>query len=72
MWEEKLKEELLKTKPLNKVCASLREEMDQLHNKRLESFGFKMRPIINKDGPSKKVNKALKNETCINCNVNFE
>jgi hypothetical protein len=37
------------------VCSALREELDEQHKKRLESFEIKMKPIIIKDGPSRKV-----------------
>ena len=50
-----MKEEQEKTKPLEDVCAALREDLDEQHKKRLESFDQKMKPIIIKDGPSKKV-----------------
>jgi len=37
------------------VCAALREELDEQNKKRMESFEIKMKPIIIKDGPSRKV-----------------
>ncbi len=37
------------------MCSALREELDEQHKKRLESFEIKMKPIIIKDGPSRKV-----------------
>ena len=37
------------------VCSALREELDEQHKKRLESFEIKMKPIIIRDGPSQKV-----------------
>ena len=37
------------------VCSALREELDEQHKKRLESFEMKMKPIIIRDGPSQKV-----------------
>ena len=55
MWEEKLGEELQKTGPLEEVCAALREELDAAHKQRLEAFEIKMKPIIIRDGPSRKV-----------------
>lgn len=55
LWEEKLKEELKKTKPLEEVCAALREELDAAHRQRIEAFEVKMKPIIIRDGPSRKV-----------------
>ena len=55
LWEEKLKEEQTKTGPLEEVCAALREALDAEHKKRMEAFENKMKPIIIKDGPSKKV-----------------
>ena len=50
-----MKEEQVKTAPLEEVCAALREDLDAQHKKRLESFETKMKPIIIKEGPSKKV-----------------
>ena len=55
LWEEKLKEEQVKTGPLEEVCAALREALDAEHRKRMDVFETKMKPIIIKDGPSKKV-----------------
>ncbi len=57
LWEEKLKEEQTRTGPLEEVCAALREALDAEHKKRMEAFESKMKPIIIKDGPSKKVTK---------------
>lgn len=54
LWEEKLKEEQTKTGPLEEVCAALREALDAEHKKRMEAFESKMKPIIIKDGPSRK------------------
>ncbi|XP_023337885.1 uncharacterized protein LOC111708668 isoform X2 [Eurytemora carolleeae] len=59
MWEEKLREELTKTGPLEQVCSALREELDEQHKKRLESFEIKMKPIIIRDGPSQKANYKI-------------
>ena len=59
MWEEKLAAELEKTGPLEEVCAALREELDAAHKERLAAFEVKMKPIIIRDGPSRKVNKGL-------------
>ena len=50
-----MKEEQTKTAPLEEVCAALREDLDIQHKKRMESFETKMKPIIIKEGPSKKV-----------------
>ena len=50
-----MKEEQTKTAPLEEVCAALREDLDAQHKKRMESFETKMKPIIIKEGPSKKV-----------------
>ena len=55
LWEEKLKEEQVKTGPLEEVCAALREALDAETKKRMEAFENKMKPIIIKDGPSRKV-----------------
>ena len=55
MWEQKLGEEQEKTGPLEQVCAALREDLDTQHKKRMEALEIKMKPIIIKDGPSKKV-----------------
>ena len=60
LWEEKLKEEQTKTGPLEEVCAALREALDAEHKKRMEAFESKMKPIIIKDGPSKKVHVLFK------------
>ena len=38
-----------------KDCNSLRNELDEQHKIRMESFEIKMKPIIIRDGPSKKV-----------------
>lgn len=59
VWDERLKEELEKTAPLEEVCAALREDLDAQHKKRLEAFETKMKPIIIKDGPSKKANYKI-------------
>ena len=55
VWEERLKDELEKTAPLEEVCAALREDLDSQHKRRLEAFETKMKPIIIRDGPSRKV-----------------
>ena len=55
VWEQKLGEEQEKTGPLEQVCAALREDLDAQHKKRMEALEIKMKPIIIKDGPSKKV-----------------
>ena len=57
MWEERLKEELDKTGPLEEVCAALREDLDAAHRQRIEAFEIKMKPIIIRDGPSRKVSR---------------
>jgi hypothetical protein len=57
VWEQKLGEEQEKTGPLEHVCAALREDLDTQHKKRMEALEIKMKPIIIKDGPSKKVKK---------------
>ena len=54
-----MKEEQTKTAPLEEVCAALREDLDGQHKKRMESFETKMKPIIIKEGPSKKVLSAF-------------
>ena len=59
LWEEKLKEEQVKTGPLEEVCAALREALDAETKKRMEAFENKMKPIIIKDGPSRKVSVIL-------------
>ena len=59
LWEEKLKEEQVKTGPLEEVCAALREALDAETKKRMEAFENKMKPIIIKDGPSRKVSFIL-------------
>ena len=38
-------------------CYALRNELDEQHKIRMESFEIKMKPIIIRDGPSKKVFK---------------
>ena len=58
LWEEKLKEEQVKTGPLEEVCAALREALDAETKKRMEAFENKMKPIIIKDGPSRKVSTS--------------
>jgi len=55
LWEERYKEEVEKTRPLEEVCAALREELDASHRQRIEAFEIKMKPIIIRDGPSRKV-----------------
>ena len=55
MWEERFKSELSRTGPLEQVCAALREELDAAHRQRIEAFEVKMKPIIVRDGPSRKV-----------------
>ncbi len=60
LWEEKLKEELEKTKPLEEVCAALREELDAAHRQRIEAFEVKMKPIIIRGGPSRKVGAPIR------------
>ena len=36
-------------------CTALRNELDDQHKIRMESFEIKMKPIIIRDGPSRKV-----------------
>jgi hypothetical protein len=55
IWRQKLAEEQGKTAPLEQECAALREDLDAQHKKRIEALEIKMKPIIVKDGPSKKV-----------------
>ena len=38
-------------------CTALRNELDDQHKIRMESFEIKMKPIIIRDGPSRKVVK---------------
>merc|ERR1712038_1439031 len=59
IWEERLKEEQTKTAPLEEVCAALREDLDIQQKKRMESFETKMKPIIIKEGPSKRLTTKL-------------
>ena len=40
---------------VSKECKALRNELDEQHKIRMESFEIKMKPIIIRDGPSKKV-----------------
>ena len=44
-------------------CNDLREELDAQHRKRMESFEIQLKPIIIRDGPSKKVTSMLKKKT---------
>lgn len=46
---------ILLSSPLEQECAVLRDELDVQHKKRLEALEIKIKPIIIKDGPSKKV-----------------
>ena len=39
-----------------KDCTSLRNDLDEQHKIRMESFEIKMKPIIIRDGPSRKAN----------------
>jgi hypothetical protein len=55
MWDGKYKDELDKTFPLEEICGDLRDELDAAHKQRLDAFEVKMKPIIIRDGPSKKV-----------------
>merc|ERR1712098_973082 len=48
-----------KTEPLEQDCRRLRDELDDQHKKRMESFEVKMKPIIIRDGPSKKANYKI-------------
>ena len=63
-----MKEEQTKTAPLEEVCAALREDLDIQHKKRMESFETKMKPIIIKEGPSKKV---IRNHQCSIISMNY-
>jgi len=56
MWDQKLEDEMKNTDPLEAGCKALRNELDEQHKIRMESFEIKMKPIIIKDGPSKKAN----------------
>ena len=58
MWEGKYKEEVTKTEPLEEVCGELRDELDMAHKQRLDAFEIKMKPIVVREGPSRKVNKS--------------
>ena len=40
-------------------CTALRNELDDQHKIRMESFEIKMKPIIIRDGPSRKVVNEL-------------
>jgi hypothetical protein len=55
LWESRLGDEQEKTGPLEEVCAALREALDVEHKRRMEAFETKMKPIIIRDGPSRKV-----------------
>ena len=55
MWEAKFKEEATKTEPLEEVCGELRDELDLAHKQRLDAFEIKMKPIVVREGPSRKV-----------------
>ena len=55
MWEAKHKEEATKTEPLEEVCGELRDELDMAHKQRLDAFEIKMKPIVVREGPSRKV-----------------
>lgn len=60
IWEERYNEELAKTGPLEELCAKLREELDAAHKERLKSFEIKMKPIIIRDGPSRKARNKIR------------
>ena len=55
LWRKETEQRFLKCIPQFQVCSALREELDEQHKKRLESFEIKMKPIIIRDGPSQKV-----------------
>ena len=55
MWEAKFKDEATKTEPLEEVCGELRDELDMAHKQRLDAFEIKMKPIVVREGPSRKV-----------------
>ena len=59
MWEAKFKEEATKTEPLEEVCGELRDELDLAHKQRLDAFEIKMKPIVVREGPSRKVSHRL-------------
>ncbi len=44
---------------MEEVCAALREALDAEHKRRMEAFETKMKPIIIKDGPSRKVTTLI-------------
>ena len=64
MWEGKYKEEVTKTEPLEEVCGELRDELDMAHKQRLDAFEIKMKPIVVREGPSRKVNKSFNQLQC--------
>merc|ERR1712029_528857 len=55
-WDLKLDEETRNTEALESDCTSLRNDLDEQHKIRMDSFEIKMKPIIIRDGPSKKAN----------------
>ena len=59
MWEGKYKEEVTKTEPLEEVCGELRDELDMAHKQRLDAFEIKMKPIVVREGPSRKVKTSV-------------
>ena len=65
MWEAKHKEEATKTEPLEEVCGELRDELDMAHKQRLDAFEIKMKPIVVREGPSRKVGGGTGGDTQI-------
>uniref|UniRef100_A0A0K2T2L4 Spermatogenesis-associated protein 1 C-terminal domain-containing protein n=1 Tax=Lepeophtheirus salmonis TaxID=72036 RepID=A0A0K2T2L4_LEPSM len=59
LWIDKFNEEKLKTTPLDEVINALRKELDEENKKRMDTFDLKMKPIIIKDGPSRKANYKI-------------
>merc|ERR1740123_1229521 len=54
--DSKLDEEERRTEGLEQDCYALRNELDEQHKIRMESYEIKMKPIIIRDGPYKKAN----------------
>ena len=74
LFDQKLKEEKEISKKLERVsplknpkksdessqdCRDLRTALDDQHKKRMEAFEIQFKPIIIRDGPSKKVRKKF-------------
>lgn len=62
MWESKYRDELSRTSPLEEECQALRDALDAAHKERIQAFEIKMKPIIIKDGPSRKVKFFIPDE----------